>query len=310
MVDRRLGRGLDFFLSGGPKQPAPASVPQASAQNVEAARASAVPPADGEVLQVPVAKLEVSPFQPRRVIEPAELAELAESIRSSGILQPILARRHGDRFEIIAGERRWRAAQLAGLAEVPVLVRSMSDQDAAVASLVENVQREDLNAMEKAQGFKALMEHLGTTQEGVAKKVGFERSTVANFLRLLDLPKPVQVHVSRGTLSMGHARTLLALGESDSMEKLAEQAIKQAWSVRKLEAEVKAALQPSTSEAPKAARARPVWLNELEENLVESMGAPVSIRYGRKRSQIIIECAGREELDRIYHRLTRDQAGS
>jgi ParB family chromosome partitioning protein len=312
MVDRRLGRGLDFFLSAGSKQPTPASVPQASVPSAEPVRASE-PPADGEVLQVAVAKLEVSPFQPRRTIEPAELAELAESIRSSGILQPILARRRGDRFEIIAGERRWRAAQLAGLAEVPVLVRSMTDQDAAVASLVENVQREDLNALEKAQGFKALMEHLRTTQEGVAKKVGFERSTVANFLRLLDLPAPVQEHVSRGTLSMGHARSLLALSEVETMVRLADQAIQQAWSVRKLEAEVKTAQQGLTSpQEPKApVRARPVWLNELEENLVDAIGAPVSIRYGRKRSQIIIECSGRDELDRIYHRLTqeRSQAG-
>jgi ParB family chromosome partitioning protein len=311
MVDRRLGRGLDFFLSGGSKQPAPSSVPQASVPSAEPTRPNPAP-ANGEVLQVPVGKLEVSPFQPRRTIEPAELAELAESIRSSGILQPILARRHGERLEIIAGERRWRAAQLAGLTEVPVLVRSMSDQDAAVASLVENVQREDLNALEKAHGFKALMEHLGTTQEGVAKKVGFERSTVANFLRLLDLPAPVQEHVSRGTLSMGHARSLLALSEVQTMVQLADQAIRQAWSVRKLEAEVKTAQQALTApQAPKQpARARPVWLNELEENLVDSIGAPVSIRYGRKRSQIIIECSGRDELDRIYHRLTQERSQS
>lgn len=309
MVDRRLGRGLDFFLSGGSKQPAASAVPHAGPVGAEPTRSSQAAPNADEVLQVPVGKLEVSPFQPRRVMEPAELAELSESIRSSGILQPILARRRGDRFEIVAGERRWRAAQLAGLAEVPVLVRTLSDQDAAVASLVENVQREDLNAMEKAQGFKALMEHLSTTQEGVAKKVGFERSTVANFLRLLDLPAPVQDHVSRGTISMGHARALLALGDGELMAKLAEHSIKQAWSVRKLEAEVKTAQQAQVSPEAKTVspRARPVWLNELEENLVESMGAPVSIRYGRKRSQIIIECAGRDELDRIYHRLTSDK---
>jgi len=309
MVDRRLGRGLDFFLSGTPKQSPPAAVPQATpADTVPKAVPQAAPSEDGsEVLLLPVDQLDVSPYQPRRQVDPKELQELAESIRASGILQPILARRRGGRFEIIAGERRWRAAQLAGQAKVPVLVRPMSDQDSAVASLVENVQREDLNAMEKAEAFRALMHTLGTTQEGIAKHVGFERSTVSNFLRLLDLPAAVQAHVSRGTLSMGHARCLLALPDNESMIRCADQCIREAWSVRRLEAEVKSLLAASTgAPAPKTkVRTRPVWLNELEETLVDSLGAPVAIKYGRKRSQIVIECAGRDELERIYQRLTK-----
>lgn len=312
MVDRRLGRGLDFFLSGGTKQPAPGTVPQATAaENPAAARAEAPRArAEGdEVLHADVAKLDVSPFQPRRHMEPTELSELAESIRASGMLQPILVRRHGDRFEIVAGERRWRAAQLAGLTQVPVLVRSLSDQESAVAALVENVQREDLNAIEKAMGFKVLMDKLGTTQEGVAKKVGLERSTIANFLRLLDLPEPIQAHVSRGTLSMGHARCLLAVTEPELMVQLADEIIRQGWSVRRLEAEVKeqqqAAIAPEAAKTQATSKGRPVWLNELEETLVDALGAPVSIKYGRKRSQIIIDCAGRDELDRVYQRLTK-----
>lgn len=311
MVDRRLGRGLDFFLSGTPKQSPPAAVPQASPK--DSIPKEAVPQArteDGsEVLLLPVGQLDVSPYQPRRQVDPKELQELAESIRASGILQPILARRKGERFEIIAGERRWRAAQLAGQVQVPVLVRPLNDQESAVASLVENVQREDLNAMEKAEAFRALMNTLGTTQEGVAKQVGFERSTVSNFLRLLDLPAAVQAHVSRGTLSMGHARCLLALPDPDSMVRCADQCIREAWSVRRLEAEVKA-LQAASTGAPATkttARARPVWLNELEETLVDSLGAPVAIKYGRKRSQIVIECAGRDELERIYQKLTKSE---
>jgi ParB family chromosome partitioning protein len=303
MVDRRLGRGLDFFLSGGKPQatppPAPAVAPERAAPEPRRA--------DGEeVAMVELDRLVVSPYQPRKTIDEAELQELAQSVRASGILQPILARRVGEQFEIVAGERRWRAARLAGLTKVPVLVRVISDQDSAVFGLVENLQREDLNAIEKAEGFRLLMNKLGATQEEVAKRVGLERSSVANFLRLLDLPADVQAHVSRGTLTMGHARSLLALPDAQAMVACADECIKQGWSVRALEAKVREAQEASKggSPTPKASeRARPVWLNELEESLVEALGTPVTIRYGRKRSQIVIECAGREEFERVFQRL-------
>jgi ParB family chromosome partitioning protein len=254
---------------------------------------------------VDIGSLVPSPFQPRREMREAELNELAESIRASGILQPILARKVGEQLEIVAGERRWRAAKLAGLAKVPVLVRTIGDQDSAVFALVENLQRSDLNAIEKALGFRSLLKALGGTQEDVAKRVGLDRSTLANFLRLLDLPEAVQGYVSRGTLSMGHARSLLALPDHEAMNRLAEQCIKHAWSVRELEAKVRAALEASKGAKPTstASKQRPVWLNELEESLVEALGTPVAIRYGRKRSQIIIDCAGRDEFERVFQRL-------
>jgi ParB family transcriptional regulator, chromosome partitioning protein len=303
MVDRRLGRGLDFFLSGGKPQPQPPAAAVPPPERVLVAEAKRVDVE--EVAMVELDRLVVSPYQPRKTIDEAELQELAESVRASGILQPILARRVGDRFEIVAGERRWRAARIAGLAKVPVLVRAISDQDSAVFGLVENLQREDLNAIEKAEGFRLLMTKLGATQDEVAKRVGLERSSVANFLRLLDLPKDVQAHVSRGTLTMGHARTLLALPDAEAMVACADECIKQAWSVRALEAKVREALEASkgTPSAKASDRARPVWLNELEESLVEALGTPVTIRYGRKRSQIVIECAGREEFERVFQRL-------
>lgn len=305
MVDRRLGRGLDFFLSGGRGNPPPAT-------NPGAARANEVPGAAAkgaqeEVILAPIAQLGPSPYQPRKHIAEAELKELAASIGTSGLLQPILARRMGDKLEIVAGERRWRAAQLAGLTQVPVLVRSITDQESAVFGLVENLQREDLNAIEKAQGFRLLMEQLGAKQEIVAQRVGLDRSTVANFLRLLDLPQAVQEHVSRGTLSMGHARSLLALGDADAIVAAADEAIRAGLSVRALEAKVKDALQASTGKPTAGSatktKSRPVWLNELEESLVDSLGTTVAIRYGRKRSQIVIDCAGREEFERIFQRL-------
>lgn len=305
MVDRRLGRGLDFFLSGGrgsqPAVPVRQSDPEPA--NVESAPSAG----EGELVrQVPLDRLEPSPFQPRRNFADAELKALADSIQASGILQPILARPVGDRFQIVAGERRWRAARLAGVTEVPVLVKALSDQDSAVFALVENLQREDLNAIEKAQGIRQLMDQLSVTQEQVARQVGLDRSTVTNFLRLLDLPHEVQAHVSRGTLSMGHARSLLSLPTPEVMIETAELAIRQGMSVRNLEGQVRELLAAATGKAPQgktSGKARPVWLNELEESLVDALGTPVSIRYGRKRSQIVIECAGREEFERVYQRL-------
>ena len=315
MVDRRLGRGLDFFLSGGrspqpapatPATPPPAAATPAPAPRAEAAPKAARPPGD-DVAMVDIQRVVPSPFQPRKHIAEKELKELADSIRSSGLLQPILVRQVGDRYELIAGERRWRAAQLAGQTQIPVLIRSVSDDESAVAGLVENLQREDLNAIEKAQSFQLLMKRLGGTQEALATRVGLERSTVANFLRLLDLPEPVQAHVSRGTLSMGHARSLLALPNGEAMEHWANESIRQGLSVRALEAKVKetlaASLGTTSSDGATRSKARPVWLNELEETLVDSLGTPVAIRYGRKRSQIVIDCNGREEFERIYQRL-------
>jgi ParB family chromosome partitioning protein len=289
MVERRLGRGLDFFLSGSGGD---ASEPEVG---------------HGErVTEVPIAQLVPSPHQPRREFAPAELEDLARSIRTSGVLQPILVRRIGDRLEIVAGERRSRAAKLAGLERVPAIVREMTDDNAAVVSLVENVHRADLNAIEKARAFRRLQELTKVNQDEIARRVGLDRSTVTNFLRLLDLPDEVQSHVSRGTLTMGHARALLGLANADEQRTVAERAIRGRLSVRQVEAFVQnlARTAPIDPAAPKKAPAgRPVWLNEIEEQLVEAIGAPVRVRYGRKRSQILIECAGREQFEKVYERL-------
>lgn len=295
MVDRRLGRGLDFFLSGGRPQTPPTPPPGAGRETIR--------PAVDEVLQVDIEALDASPYQPRKNFGENELAELTESVRTSGILQPILVRRRGERLEVIAGERRWRAAKQAGLGKVPVLIRQVTDQESAVFAVVENLQREDLNAIEKASGFRQLLAVLGT-QEEVAKRVGLERSTVTNFLRLLDLPEGVQAHVSRGTIAMGHARALLSLADSAAIQACATECIRHGWSVRVLEEKVKELQNLSKGPTePARAKARPVWLNELEESLVEALGTTVTIRYGRKRSQIVIDCAGREEFERVFQRL-------
>jgi ParB family chromosome partitioning protein len=263
-----------------------------------------------QVLEVEVDRLQPNPGQPRREFLEGELKELADSIRASGILQPILARRAGDRFEIVAGERRWRAARLAGLTKIPVLLKEVSDEDSAVFALVENLQRTDLNAIEKAGAFQQILDRFKVSQDDLAQKVGLDRTSVANFVRLLGLPQEVQDYVSRGTLSMGHARALLGLTDQDVRIQVAQEAIRRNHSVRQVEERVRELALGSGDMAPsggaakkKRNRARPAWLNEIEETLVENLGTSVSIRYGKKRSEIVIQCVGREAFERIYARL-------
>lgn len=198
--ERRLGRGLASLLG-----------------DVSAAR---VNPTGGGVRQLSLDQLSVNPFQPRGRIDEAALAELAESIRAYGIVQPLLARpdpKDADRYLLIAGERRWRAAALAGLQEVPVLVQELSDADTAAVALVENLQREDLNPMEEAEGYNRLLDEFGMTQEALAKAVGKSRSHVTNALRLLNLPRSVQAEVRQGRISFGHARALLSHPDPESL---------------------------------------------------------------------------------------------
>lgn len=286
MTERRLGRGLDFFLS----------------------RSNAAKEATPEIHEVDVATLSPNPFQPRREFSEDSLKELAESIRANGILQPILVRRTPTGgHQIVAGERRWRAAKLLGLERVPAVVREISDEHAAVFALVENVQRSDLNPMDKASGFARLLEITKASREDLARRLGVDRSTVANFIRLLDLAPPVQAFVSRGTLSMGHARALLGLAV-ETQTQLAELAIRDRLSVREVEARAQAlkaggAPVAAAGATKKKGKARPVWLNEIEDTLAETLGAAVQVRYGRKRSLISIECRGREDFERVYEML-------
>lgn len=290
MVERRLGRGLDFFLSEAPR-------------------------ATDEVAQIEVGSLVPSPYQPRTEFSDEELAELSESIRASGVLQPILVRKAGKQYEIIAGERRWRAAQRVGLERIPALVREVTDHVAAVWGLVENLQRADLNAIEKAKAFAKIQALTEGTQEDVAKQVGLNRSTVANFQRLLELPDEIQQHVSRGTLSMGHARALLGLPNPDEQRRVADEIILRRLSVRQVEALVQEFGDPKpTEEAPAAPRPggkkkREPWLVEIEETLAEEIGTPVHIRYSPRRSWITIECLGREEFERVYELLKAARGG-
>lgn len=295
MVDRRLGRGLDFFLS---RESAEAELEDTA--NTE-----------GRILDLPLDSLDPNPFQPRKTFPEAELAELAASIRQSGILQPIVVRQVGERYQIIAGERRLRASRLAGLERIPSIVRAIEDEAAAVLGLVENVQRADLNALEKARAFQQLQELTGVDQEEVARRVGLERSTVANFVRLLRLPEEVQGFVAQGTLSMGQARALLGLEDHERIQAGAERCIRHRLSVRQTEDLVRElrAKDPTDPDLGKDGKPRArkpkkdAWLREIEENLRSALGAQVDVRYGRRKSKIVIETDGRDEFERVYDSL-------
>jgi ParB family chromosome partitioning protein len=227
LADKRrpaLGRGMAALLSNAP---APAATP------IVAAAAGRV------LLALPLEAIERSPEQPRKRFDDERLAELAASIREHGVVEPILVRRHGARYRIVAGERRWRAAQRAGLKEIPAIVRETTPSQAFQIALVENVQRADLNAIEEAEAYQALVDEHGLTQEQVAEKVGKERSTVANALRLLRLPGDVRDAVREGRLEMGHARALLGLEGAEAIRRAAQRVLRDQLSVRATEALVR-----------------------------------------------------------------------
>jgi ParB family chromosome partitioning protein len=242
--------------------------------------------------------LEPGPFQPRGPFDPAALTELVESVKARGILQPLLVRPHPDdptRFQIIAGERRWRAAQAAGLHEVPALVRDLTDTDAMAAALVENLQRQDLNAMEEAQGYRRLLDEFGLTQEQLAEAVGKSRSHVANMMRLLNLPATVQGEVRNGALTAGHARALLAHPDP---ARAALQVIARGLNVRQTEA--LAAGRPAHDDSGPATtrtRSKDAETQALETELSERLGLRVEIAFDGKGGTVRIHYRSLDQLD-------------
>jgi ParB family chromosome partitioning protein len=290
---RGLGRGLSALLGEADEEVV-----------VAEGRAAGQRPGLEGAREIPIELIHRNPNQPRQHFSEAELAELEDSIRSSGVLQPILVRpsraRTGE-FEIIAGERRWRAAQRAGIAVIPALVRELSDDRAYEIAVIENVQREDLNAMEEARAYETLMGRMGYTQEQAAKAVGKSRSHVANTLRLLQLPVPVQDHVLHARLSAGHARAILA---SDDQEAIAEQVVARGLSVRDAEALVRAkAAGPKKASGPR--RAKDADTAALETDLEDALGMSVDIADRGGAGEVKIRYASLEQLDEICRRLTR-----
>lgn len=278
---RALGRGLTSLLpSRQPVQTAPAATGQATLLAIDA--------------------IDPNPVQPRAGFAAERLEELAASVREHGILQPLLVRPHGARFQLVAGERRWRAAKLAGLAQVPVVIQEVPDHRLLEITLVENIQREDLNPLEVARAFERLMRDLGLSQEEIAQRTGKDRSTISNTLRLLKLPPDVQQLLAEHRLSMGHARAILGLPTHELQRQVAEKASAQGLSVRQVERLVQRLTRPREPEPLEAAQQDPNLRAAVEE-LERVLGTRVRlVARGDQRGRIEIEYYSAEDLERIY----------
>lgn len=244
----------------------------------------------------PIEEIKPNRAQPRKTFGSAKLDELAASIREKGIIQPIVVIKKGSHFEIIAGERRWRAAQKAGLHEVPVVIQDVSENTALEMALIENIQREDLNAVEEAEAYRALMEKIGLSHEELARRVGKDRSTVANSLRLLKLPEEIKRDIVNERLTMGHARALLSLEDPELIRRAREEILKKHPNVRATEALVRRLKSPAQIKPAKKADRE---LTELAEQLKKRLQTKVEIRASRRGGKIEISYGGRDELTRI-----------
>jgi ParB family chromosome partitioning protein len=250
------------------------------------------------VVDVPVAEIQPNPLQPRRRFTPEGLAELAASIRQHGLLQPVVVSRASEGgYHLVAGERRWRAAHLAGLVRIPAVVREATgDSDLLTLALIENLQREDLTPIEQARAFHHLRTELGLSQEAIAQQVGKDRSTVANALRLLQLPLELQGLVDEGALSAGHARALVSVDDANQQRQVAERCVREGWSVRRLER----ALQPPPQPARRGSDPDTA---EAADRLALALGTRVEIRRGRRGGEIRLHFGSEDELIRLFRRL-------
>lgn len=268
--------------------------------------------ADAEIRRVKLSAIVPNPLQPRRVFPDAELDELAASIRENGLLQPLVVRPAPgatDRYELVAGERRFRAISTLGWEDVPVLVREASDETLLVLALVENLQREALNPIEEAEGYRNLADRFGLSQADIARAMGKDRSTVANFLRLLNLPPSVRKLVEGGELSMGHARALLTLEDTVRAGELARAAVREGWSVREMERRAGEAAPRKAPRKTKASGSSDPLVRALEEALQEALSTRVAIKRGRKgRGSIEITFHGPEDFERVFELVTGREA--
>ncbi|SEL05565.1 chromosome segregation DNA-binding protein [Stigmatella aurantiaca] len=286
---RALGRGLSALI--------PQAAPTPAAGTAEAPKAG--------VLKLPIEAIQRDTAQPRRYFDETKLAELTESIKAQGLLQPVLVRKDGQGYKLIAGERRWRAAQAAGLHEVPAIVREVTEGQAFELALVENLQRSDLNPMEEAEGYQRLVEEFKLTQEQVSQRVGKERSTVANALRLLGLPDDVKALVAEGALSMGHARALLGVPRLPELQALASRVVEQKLSVRDTEKLVQQK-RPTKKEPAKASKQSP-QVKALVEELQRLLGTKVRLsEKGQGKGTLEVDFFSYDDLDRLLKLLRKE----
>lgn len=301
MKRKSLGRGLDALLGGVNKSPSDAIK---AAMNVAAVPVPDAGPMDGKYAELPVEFLQRGKYQPRRDIQNESLQELADSIKAQGVMQPIVVRLIGpERYEIIAGERRWRASQLAGLDRVPAIIRDVPDETAIAMALIENIQREDLNPVEEAVALKRLQDEFELTHQQVADAVGKSRAAVSNSLRLLNLSNEVRTLLEHGDLEMGHARCLLSL-EPGQQSALARQIIARGLSVRQAEALVRKTQQEEAMDKVDPPKALAPDLKKLEEGLMGRLGVKVQVQHSaRGAGKLVLKYKNLDELDGLLERL-------
>lgn len=282
---KALGKGLSALLpsrSAHAPSPAPA---HASASDVN---------------QIPIDQIDPNPLQPRKVFQSERLAELAQSIRTSGVIQPLVLRRHGSRYQLVAGERRWRASKLAGLERVPAVVQDIPDDHLLEITLIENIQREDLNPIETAIAFDRLARELHLTYEVIGQRTGKDRTTITNLVRLLQLPADIQQLVSERRLSAGHARSILSLPGTDLQREVAEKAVAQGWSVRQTERLTQRMLQSREPKSVEEVQTDPNVKAAIQE-MERVLGTKVRIvEKGKQRGRIEIDYYSPDDLDRLY----------
>lgn len=294
MTRKALGRGLSALLG------------DAGDAAVAMSDSAAPPEAAAGLDQIPVRLIDPSPFQPRRALSEKKLIELANSIKAAGVVQPVLVRRVGERYQLVAGERRWRAAQVVGLKSVPAVIREVSDQDALEIAIAENLLREDLSAIEAARGFESLAEKFGYSHEQIATRLGVDRTTVTNLLRLLRLPESIQAMVNSKSLSAGHARALLACASEKQQEELAARAMKEGLSVRQLERLAAATSRaPETGEAAPAAPPQDANLRAAIIEMERTLGTRVKVVGSDASGKIEISYYSAQDLNRLYEWITR-----
>lgn len=278
-MSKRLGKGLD------------ALIPSLNVSD------------DDKVVQIPLNELRANPYQPRKTFNDDSINELATSIKEHGVIQPIIVRSVLRGYEIIAGERRWRASQVSGLETIPAVVRDFTDQQVTEIALIENIQREDLNAIEIALAYQGLIEQFDLTQEQLSEKVGKSRSHIANFLRLLQLPNDVKEYVSRGTLSMGHARAIVGLEDEQLIRKATQLTLENGWSVRDLEEAIKRMETGKSKQRKVKAVKKDPHIHQIESELREQFNTAVEIKDNNYKGSIQFNYYSKDDLERLLELL-------
>ncbi|MDW8543570.1 ParB/RepB/Spo0J family partition protein [Staphylococcus sp. KG4-3] len=260
--------------------------------------------ADAQVQNIKIQDIKANPYQPRKTFDEERLKDLAESIKLHGILQPIVLRKTIAGYNIVVGERRFRAAGIAGLREVPAIIKSLTDEDMMELAIIENLQREDLNAIEEAESYRKLMDDLNLTQQAVAQRLSKSRPYIANMLRLLHLPKSVSNMVKNGSLSGAHGRTLLIVKDTQKMQRIANKAYQESWSVRELEQYVTTHFSDKKEQATESSKAtNPKFIRQQERQLKEQYGSNVAISTNKTKGQITFEFKSEAEFKRLIHQL-------